>query len=101
MSKTQSSVGVTQPQPDEQEYSDIEQFIENWKLPQRSHRAALHIYEDCDRLQCRTGSLVKKSPAVYPYGYTDVCEYCLEEYRSEREHEVLTTSEKTEFSSNE
>jgi len=79
---TKSSVGITQPQPDEQEYRAIQQFIENWHLPQRSHRAPLHIYEDCVRLQCCTGQLKDKPPAVYPYGYTDVCEYCLEEYRS-------------------
>jgi len=73
---------VDEPQPDEGEYNEMVEIIDSWIVPPRSHRAALHIYEDCDRLQCQNESLATKPPSVYPHGYTDVCEYCLEEYRS-------------------
>lgn len=81
MAATKSPVGVQQSQPDEQEYRAIEQSIEQWSLPSKGHRAPLHIYEDCAHLQRST--VVHKDTAVYPYGYCNVCQYCLEEYRSD------------------
>jgi len=83
VAETKSRQGIQQPQPDEQEYREIEAEIEQWKLPKTSHRSPLHITEDCSHLQRST--VVYKDTSVYPYGYRNVCEYCLEGYRDARE----------------
>jgi len=80
-----------QTQPSEDEYEQLQTEFEHFLLPSGEQGKTLHLHE-CQ--QCRRGdnvdeptaqqlSIVKPKPTtVYPYGYYDVCSYCLTDYEN-------------------
>jgi len=66
----------------ESEYTNAQSELSKFFVCRTNRNKNIHLHH-CRQLQRDVGSSVsEKSPAVYPYGYHDVCSYCIHDWRN-------------------